>query len=569
MAENNCAQGQQPGLAGAPPRPQHAKYTTPTRAHTHHTPNRHSTPTQTNKGPPPHTVNNTHHHQWQTPVRNGGAPRAGPQPGLARDHPQPTSTDNRPHPGMAGNSAVGPQPGLVGDHPQPADPSQEWRGNATTALSQDWRGTNHHHNQWTPTRSGREQDPRPSARIGEGAPISTTSGPPPRLAGNRPQVPQPGLARDHPPPPVADPSQKLRGTATRALSHDWRDHQQPADPSQEWVVAAARALCKDWRGTQHHNQRTPARSGVEPHPRPSARTGESPPTTTTSGPQPVLAGNRHASSGPVALGAPVGILNAVVPFPIPDLLGWPAENRALGACRWPPPKQGRWARSASYLFGGPRWGCPWRVPPASVLGCVRCAGLRVWTRSLTRPVFPTACLGTGAAAGAPGLFRVDADTAPFGREDGTPWSRACVRVCAPLGQLGQGGLPGVFSCTSLLPLAGLGPLLLCRAPSGLWLPCLWLLFRFFFPFPSCTTVVSGVPCFSGPGCLGPWRLSFLLLVPPPPLPPFFSSPPPLSCLCRSLVSGQGFRGPWPVVLPPGNPLIFFLPSPSLLLFFLL
>ena len=36
----------------------------------------------------------------------------------------------------------------------------------------------------------------------------------------------------------------------------------------------------------------------------------------------------------------------------------PAENRAHCACRWPPPRQGRWARSASYPFGGPRWGCP-------------------------------------------------------------------------------------------------------------------------------------------------------------------------------------------------------------------
>ena len=53
----------------------------------------------------------------------------------------------------------------------------------------------------------------------------------------------------------------------------------------------------------------------------------------------------------------------------------PAENRAHCACRWPLPRQGRWARSASYPFGAPRWGCPWRVPPASVLGCVRCSGL--------------------------------------------------------------------------------------------------------------------------------------------------------------------------------------------------
>ena len=43
--------------------------------------------------------------------------------------------------------------------------------------------------------------------------------------------------------------------------------------------------------------------------------------------------------------------------------------------RWPLPRQERWARSTSYPFGAPRWSCPWRVPSASVLGCVRCGGL--------------------------------------------------------------------------------------------------------------------------------------------------------------------------------------------------
>ena len=52
----------------------------------------------------------------------------------------------------------------------------------------------------------------------------------------------------------------------------------------------------------------------------------------------------------------------------------PAENGAHCACRWPPPRRGPWARSASYPFGAPRWGCPWRVPPASDLGCVHCVG---------------------------------------------------------------------------------------------------------------------------------------------------------------------------------------------------
>ena len=133
----------------------------------------------------------------------------------------------------------------------------------------------------------------------------------------------------------------------------------------------------------------------------------------------------------------------------------PAENRAHCACRWPPPRQGRWARSASYPFGAPRWGCPWRVPPASVLGCVRCGGGRVWTRSLTRPVSRTVRLSTGDSAGAPGLFRVDADTSPCGSEDATPGSRACLRVLALLGRVGRAGLPGAFGCASPFPLAAL------------------------------------------------------------------------------------------------------------------
>ena len=165
---------------------------------------------------------------------------------------------------------------------------------------------------------------------------------------------------------------------------------------------------------------------------------------------------RHASSGPVALGAPVGCPNAELPFPRPGGLrpriywatAWgtwsPAENQALCACPWPLPRQRRWARSAPYLFGAPRWGFLWQVLPASVSGCGRCGGLPVWTRSLTRPVFPAVRLSTGDSAGALGLFTVDADTAPVGSEDATPGSRACVCVQAPLGRVGRGGLPGAF-----------------------------------------------------------------------------------------------------------------------------
>ena len=225
----------------------------------------------------------------------------------------------------------------------------------------------------------------------------------------------------------------------------------------------------------------------------------------------------------------------------------PAENRAHCACRWPPPKQGRWARSALYPFGAPRWGCPWRVPPASVLGCVRCGCVRVWTRSLTRPVSRTVRRSTGDSAGAPGLFRVDADTAPFGSEDATPGSRACVGVRALLGRVGRAGLPGAFWCASPSPVAAFGALLVCLAPSGLGLPFLWLLlffpFFFFCPFfvfalrPRCLRL----SVFSGPGCLGPWRVPVLL---PPPLFFFFRFFFSCSCFFLCVVWLLPLVAPW-------------------------
>ena len=163
---------------------------------------------------------------------------------------------------------------------------------------------------------------------------------------------------------------------------------------------------------------------------------------------------RNASSGPVAFGAPVGFPVAVVPFPTQGgLLPRPywvaargtrrlAENRAHCACRWPAPRQGHWARSASYPFGAQRWGCPWRVPPALVLGCVRCGVWRVWTRSLTCPVSRTARLSTGDSAGAPGLFCVGADTPPFGSEDARkccPGSLMVPEGSGPARPVGQAG----------------------------------------------------------------------------------------------------------------------------------
>ena len=80
-----------------------------------------------------------------------------------------------------------------------------------------------------------------------------------------------------------------------------------------------------------------------------------------------------------------------------------------------------WA-AALYPFGARQWGCLWRVLPVSVLGCVRCAGLRMLTRSLTRPVSCTVRLSAGDFGGALGLSCVDTDSLPFRSEDATPGS---------------------------------------------------------------------------------------------------------------------------------------------------
>ena len=242
----------------------------------------------------------------------------------------------------------------------------------------------------------------------------------------------------------------------------------------------------------------------------------------------------------------------------PDLLEaarntWrPAETRAHCACCWPLPRQGRCACSASYPFGAPRWGFLWRVPPASVLGCVRCGGLRLWTRSLTRPVSRTFRCPTEDSAGAPGLSRVDAVTSSCGSGDATPRSGACVRVHARLGQVGRAGLLGALWCASPFlrppcPFALLGPLrawvtvfLAFCLPSPplflfFFLPLSGPLVSWFLWFPALDAL--GLGAMSPPPCFL-FFLSFFfsLLVFPFGLlgvrflPPSFSSFPPLSLI---------------------------------------
>ena len=222
----------------------------------------------------------------------------------------------------------------------------------------------------------------------------------------------------------------------------------------------------------------------------------------------------------------------------------PAENRAHCACRWPLPRQGRWARSASYPFGAPRWGCPWRVPPASVLGCVRCGGLACVdpvTDASGFPYRPSWDGGLGRCTGAVSCARRHRPFWVGGRHARVPRVCACACPAWP----GRASRPsGRVLVRLTFPLAVLGALFACWAPSGLGLPCLWLLlvfFLFLFPFP---------PLVAPPLCPAlrvfrprvPWALASCR-------PPPFFGPPPLLFLAF-----PAFRLPWASAPPP-----FFFP----------
>ena len=290
---------------------------------------------------------------------------------------------------------------------------------------------------------------------------------------------------------------------------------------------------------------------------------------------------RRSSSGPVALGAPVGFPVDVVPSPgpgavAPGLTGWlrgargdrPRTGLIVPAAG---PWRGKGAgRAPRRTRSGPRDGV---VPGGSLRlrSWAACAAVvwRVWTWSLTHLVSRTVRLATGDSAGAPGLFRVDADTAPSQSEDATPGSDACVRVRALLGRIGRAGLPGAFWCASPFPLAVLGAPLACSAPFGLGLPRLWLLlgFLFFFFFVSFPLL----PLVAPPLCPAlrvfrprvPWALAFC------PPPPFFPSPPSVrhvvscfACFPAWGALGLGVLLPHPPPLPPPPPSLLSLAFPA-------
>ena len=274
----------------------------------------------------------------------------------------------------------------------------------------------------------------------------------------------------------------------------------------------------------------------------------------------------------------------------------PAENRAHCACCWPVPRQGRWARSASYPFGAPRWGCPWWVPPASVLGCVRCGGLAcvdpVTDASgfLYRPSFDG---GLGRCTGAVSCGRRHRPFQVGGRHARVP--RVCVCVLFRAGSGGPAsrarfGASHFSFGRSWCALCLFGPLRAVCAPfvvvvgfffflfsfSPLVAPPLCPALRVFLPrlpcdLASCPPAAPPPPFFPLPppvcALLSPAFRVFRPRVPsalasccPPPLPPLFFlffAPPIPCCLWRFLLSGcLGPLRPRPLFF------VFFAFSPS-------
>ena len=283
---------------------------------------------------------------------------------------------------------------------------------------------------------------------------------------------------------------------------------------------------------------------------------------------------RRASSGPVALGAPVGFPVAVVPFPTPGacapgFTGWlrgatgagrepgslclplaPAEAGALGSLRVVPVR-------------GPAMGLSLAGPSGVGLGlrALRClAFVDPVTDASGFPYRPSLDGGLGRCTGAVSCGRRHRPFRVGGRHARVP--RVCACAC-PAWPGRAGRPPGRVLVRLTFPLAGLGALFACSAPSGLGMPCLWLLvffffFFFFFPFssplPCCAPVVSGFPCFPARGALG-----FGVLLPHPPLFFFFFLVLPRCALVVSCFACSPARGALGlgVLLPTPPPLFFF------------
>ena len=143
---------------------------------------------------------------------------------------------------------------------------------------------------------------------------------------------------------------------------------------------------------------------------------------------------RRSSSGPVALGAPVGFPVAVVPSPTPGAIA-PGFTGWLRGAHGGGPRTGLIAPAAGPCQGkgagrAPRRTRSWPrdgvVPGGSLelRAWAACAALvwRVWTRSLTRPVSHTVRLGTGPC----GHFRM----CPRAQQWGPPRRQGLGSHCA-------------------------------------------------------------------------------------------------------------------------------------------
>ena len=245
---------------------------------------------------------------------------------------------------------------------------------------------------------------------------------------------------------------------------------------------------------------------------------------------------RHASSGPVALGAPAGFSVALVPFCTPGacapgLLGGcaghaeagqepgslclplaPAEAGALGSLRVVP-------------FWGSAMGLSLASPSGVGLGlrALRCfACVDPVTDASGFPYRLSFDGGLGRCTRAVSCGRGHRPFRVGGRHARVP----CMCACACfLGRVGQAGLPGAFWCASPLAVAFLVALFVRSARSGLGLPCLCCFWGFFSPL-LCAPIVAGVPCFPALGALG---LGVLWSLPPLPFVTllFFFLPSPL------------------------------------------
>ena len=175
-------------------------------------------------------------------------------------------------------------------------------------------------------------------------------------------------------------------TPTRSATQHTHTHQGEGHPG---------AHSQEWRaGPHHHNRRTPARSGGEPRPRPSARSGEGPTTALGGKPQPGVAGPRNQTPQP-------GVARDQPPphdrGPQPGVAGHssqvpqPGSPPILAGVRW----LRRWPFPRGLVGGFPCCVCLWRgacwcvccvlVAVVWVSVCLLCVLARVWCVAVCFP----------------------------------------------------------------------------------------------------------------------------------------------------------------------------------------